>query len=134
MNGLMKLFSKNEQGKALVMFVFLAGVLGIVILFFELIYWYDIREKFDRILFAISIYIFLLAFFVGKPVEHLGSLCTILFGLVFMCFSIFFQVFYFRTTSIAHMLFLFICLGGMWGLGRMLSVIVNFSNSVEVGS
>ncbi|WP_454783248.1 hypothetical protein [Legionella sp. WA2022007384] len=134
MNGLIQLFSKKEQGKALVVFVFLAGLLGMVTLFFEPIYWCNIQEKFERILFAISIYIFLLAFFVGKPVEPLGSLCTILFGLVLMCFSIFFQVFYFSNISMTHMFFPFICLGCMWGLGRTLSVIVNVSDSVGVGS
>ncbi|KTD67720.1 MULTISPECIES: hypothetical protein [Legionella] len=120
----MRLFPKKEQSKALVRFVFLAGLFGIAILFFESLSLHDAKDKSDGILFAISIYVFLLAFFAGKPVERLRSLCTILFGLVLMCFSIFFQVFYFRSISMTHMLFTFICLGCMWGLGRTLSVIV----------
>jgi hypothetical protein len=118
-----------KQSKTLVSFVFLIGLLSLAILFFEPLYLYDIKEKTDFVLFIIPLYVFLLAFFVGKPVERLGMLYTVLSGLVLMCFSIFFQVFYFSNTSMTHMIFSFICLVCMWGMGRTLSVLVNTSKS-----
>ncbi|CAM2976098.1 Uncharacterised protein [Legionella steigerwaltii] len=129
MNELTQIFPKKVQGKALVRFAILFGLLGIGTLFFGHLYLYDLKEKFDPILFAILIYVFLLSFFAGRPVASLKSLHSFLFGLLLMCFSIFFHVFYFSNTSIAHMLFLFISLVCMWGMGRTLSVMVNVSNS-----
>jgi predicted MFS family arabinose efflux permease len=122
-----------KQSKILVSCVSLIGLLSVAILFFEPLYLYDIKEKSDLILFIIPIYVFLLAFFVGKPVERLGLLYTILFGFVLMCFSIFFQVFYFSNTSMTHMIFSFICLVCMWGLGRTMSVLINAVDSDSEG-
>lgn len=129
MNVLMQFFSIKKQSKALLRLLSLTVLLGIAILLFEHIYLYDVKEKSDPILFAISIYVFLLAYFAGKPVESLRSLYGVLSALLLMCFSIFFQVFYFSNTSIVHMLFLFTCLVCMWGMGHTLCIIVHCSDS-----
>ncbi|KTD14556.1 hypothetical protein Lgra_0587 [Legionella gratiana] len=84
-----------------------------------------ITHKSDAILLAIPIYVILLAFFVGKPIERLGLLHLFLFGAVLTCFSVFFQIFYFTNSSLTQMVFSFICLSCMWSLGSALSMLVN---------
>lgn len=93
-----------------------------------------IKTKSDYLLFAIPIYVFLLSFFAGKPLGRLGLLHHILFASSLACFSIFFQVFFCNNISIFYIIFSFICLGCMWAIGSILSIIANqntFNSSLE---
>lgn len=105
----------------------LAGILSAVTLFFDPQYLQIIKSQSAKlsgfILFAIPVSVFLMAFFVGKLIQCVGLLHTIMVGLFLACFSILLQVFFAGGTSIIYIIFAFICLGCMWAMGNTASMI-----------
>ncbi len=106
---------------------FLAGVLSAVTLFFDPQYLQIIKGQSAELsgfnLFAIPVSVFLIAFFVGKLINRLGVLRTILLGLFLACFATLLQVFFTSDASIFYVIFAFICLGSMWAMGNTVSII-----------
>ena len=101
---------------------FLAGVLSGVALFFDPLYLQIVRgfspEQMGMILFAIPIAVFLIALIVGWLVNSLGILITLMLGLGISVIGGFLQIFFTSQISMIYVIFSFLCLGAIWGMGN----------------
>ncbi len=105
----------------------LAGVLSAVALFFDPLYLQILRgqspETSGLILFIIPIAVFGVAFIVGKSINHLGLLNTILIGLSLGVLAALLQIFFTSSVPFGYILIAFFILGSLWAMGNTVSII-----------
>ncbi len=109
------------------MLCFLAGVLSSVALFFDTLYLHTLKEMSAKmsgiVLFAIPMSVFLASFLINKLTDCFGIINCVLIGLAFACLAALMQLFFSAETSLAYILFSFVCLGGIWAFGNSVSII-----------
>lgn len=107
-------------------FVFLAGVLSAVALFFDPLYLQIIRNQSPQttgfILFLIPAAVLCSAPIMGWLSSRYGIINTILFGLVISFVAGLLHLFFNSTTSYFYIAFAFICLGFMWAMGNTVPI------------
>ena len=106
---------------------FLAGVLSAVALFFDPLYLQIILKQSPElsgiVLFSIPIAVFLVAMIVGRLINRLGIVNTILLGLGIGILSGFLQIFFSNTSALWYIVIAFVCLGSMWAMGNTVPII-----------
>jgi predicted MFS family arabinose efflux permease len=109
------------------MLCFLAGVLSSVALFFDTLYLHTLKEMSAEtsgiVLFAIPLSVFLVSFLINKLINCFGIINCVLIGLALACMAAFMQLFFSADTSLAYILFSFVCLGSIWSFGNSVSMI-----------